>query len=566
MPLRKSIIDDRLEECCESFGDDRDVAFTKLVHSIIQNCDYDDLQPEDFVEGGEDKQMDALSLDEDAVTGLADVLILQTKNTDSFSSSALTLLGNGLSWVFEKNKAQYQTLKNIRLVRKIDEIREFRNRSGPSNLRVRVFFVTKGDTQTLPKEFADEMAEIQAKYGAGGFNSFKISALGASELVDILAEHERRQRQIDDSLPIVYDRNKPSYLRYSSHGMTGYICSVKGSQIARLVSGDREKDIFDLNLRRFYGTERGRVNPSIAATCSDGNESHMFWFFNNGITIVCDRCQVVDDPDDAHLKLTNLQIVNGCQTSMTLASSAEQEQLRDDVEVLIKVFETTDEKFVSKVVLTTNNQNAISSRDLKANDQIQEDYQLAFSKLYGLHYERKPREFKGLSREESKKIVSNEKVGQAYLAIVKKKPTIARAQKYRIWEDEWYRHVFPSATIEKHVLSYLIYDYCVKAKKEALVKWQNDPIRYSVVSYGVFHLARVLAFKYSGKENWDDPEETNAWIQEIRKKPKKLGRHYGVSVTLIRGLIKKKPEWMENINNVFKAVDIEGAINKALHG
>jgi len=565
MPLRKSIINDRLEECVQSFGDKPDVAFTKLVHSIIRDCDYDDLQPEDLVDGGEDKQMDVLSLDEDSVTGLADVMILQTKNTDSFSSSALTLLGNGLSWVFEKSKAQYQNLRNIPLVRKIDEVREFRNRSGPSNLRVRVFFATKGDGQNLPKEFADEMAEIQAKYGAGGFNSFKISALGASELVNILAEQERRQRQIDDTLPIVYDRNKPSYIRYSSHGMTGYICSVRGSEIARLVAGDREKAIFDLNLRRFYGTEKGRVNPSIAVTSSDRNESHMFWFFNNGITIACDRCQVVDDPDNAHLKLTNLQIVNGCQTSMTLASSSEQGRLQDDVEVLIKVFETTDDKFVSKVVLTTNNQNAISSRDLKANDQIQEDYQLAFSRMHGLRYERKPREFKGLSRDESKAVVSNEKVAQAYLAIVKKKPTIARAQKYRIWEDEWYRQLFSSTTIEKHVLAYLIYDYCLKAKKEALAKWEGDPIRYSVVSYGVFHLARVLSFMYSGKEDWNDPEETNAWIKEIRAKPKKLNRPYGVSVTLIQRLIKKKPEWMENINNVFKAVDIEGAINKALH-
>jgi hypothetical protein len=199
MPLRKSIINDRLEECIQSSGDKPDVAFTKLAHSIIQDCDYDDLQPEDLVDGGEDKQMDVLSLDEDSVTGLADVLILQTKNTDSFSSSALTLLGNGLSWVFEKSKAKYQSLKNIPLVRKIDEVREFRNRSGPSNLRVRVFFATKGDTNSLAKEFTDEMAEIQAKYEAGGFNLFKICALGASELVGLLAWIPMRDENLTES-------------------------------------------------------------------------------------------------------------------------------------------------------------------------------------------------------------------------------------------------------------------------------------------------------------------------------------------------------------------------------
>lgn len=565
MPLRLSIINDRIAEYISSAGDAPDLAFTKLVYAIFRDSDYDDLQPEDIVDGGEDKQLDVLNIEEDPVTGTADLLVLQTKNTESFSSNALTLLGNGLSWVFEKTKAQYQKLTNIPLVRKIDEVREFRNRSGPSNLRVRVFFVTKGNTKSLSKEFTDELGEIQAKYGAGGFASFSVTPIGASELVDLLGERERRRRQVDDSLPIVYDRNKPSYIRYSAHGMTGLICTVKGSEIARLVTGDRENAIFDLNLRRYYGVEKGRVNPSIAATSSNRNESHRFWFFNNGITIVCDRCQVVDDPDNPHLKLTNMQIVNGCQTSMTLAATAKDGSLQDDVEVLAKIFETNDDKFVGKVVLTTNNQNAINSRDLKANDQVQEDYQLAFSRLFGLRYERKPREFKGLSREENRTVVSNEKVAQAYLAIVKKKPTIARTQKYRIWEDEWYRQIFPTVTIEKHVLAYLIYDFCLKAKREALARWRPDPIRYSVVSYGVFHLARVLSFRFTEKENWDDLQETQDWIALVRSKPQVLKRDYSSAVTLIKRLIKKKREWVENINNVFKAGDIEAAINAELH-
>lgn len=250
---------------------------------------------------------------------------------------------------------------------------------------------------------------------------------------------------------------------------------------------------------------------------------------------------------------------------MTLAATAQSGSLQDDVEVLAKVFETADDKFVSKVVLTTNNQNAISSRDLKANDQVQEDYQLAFQKLHGLRYERKPREFKGLSRDENRTVVSNEKVAQAYLAIVKKKPTIARTQKYKIWDDEWYRQVFPESTVEKHVLAYLIYDYCLKAKKDALAEWCDDPIRYSIVSYGVFHLARTLAYRFTQKENWDDTEETAQWIARVRAKPSLLRRQYKSTVSIIRRLIKKRSDWVENINNVFKATDIEGAINAELH-
>lgn len=275
-----------------------------------------------MVDGGQDKQVDVLSIEEDALTGLANVLILQSKNSESFSSNAVTLLGNGLSWIFEKPKSQYQGLSNVPFVRKIDEIREFRNRSGPGNMVVRVYFVAKGDTKTLSNEFKEELKEIREKFAAGAFRKFSINVLGAAELVGLLVERERREKRIDDVLPIVYDRNKPSFIRYNTHGISGVICTAKGSDIARLVAGDRDKSVFDLNLRRFYGVEKGRVNPDIAATAASGSESHMFWFFNNGITIVCDRMDVVDDPDNAHLKLANLQIVNGCQTSMTLATSA----------------------------------------------------------------------------------------------------------------------------------------------------------------------------------------------------------------------------------------------------
>ena len=238
--LRQSIIDDRLDEYVQMSGDKPDLAFTKLAYSILRDCDYDELQPEEIVDGGEDKQLDVISIEEDSLSGIADVLILQTKNTTSFSSTALTLLGNGLSWVFEKRKSQYQGLRNIPLVRKIDEIREFRNRSGPSNMSIRVIFVTKGDASKLPKEFSDETEEIRTKYKAGGFLAFDIAALGAWELVELLGEQERRQRQIDDKLPILYDLNKPSYIRYSTQEMNGYICTARGSEIARLVSGERE--------------------------------------------------------------------------------------------------------------------------------------------------------------------------------------------------------------------------------------------------------------------------------------------------------------------------------------
>src|SRR5262249_39781363 len=147
----------------------------------------------------------------------------------------------------------------------------------------------------------------------------------------------------------------------------------------------------DLNIRRFLGT-RGGVNADILRTCTDLQSSYEFWFLNNGITMICDSLDAVTDPDNPHIKLTNTQIVNGCQTATTLALAQREGQLAADVRVMVRIYETTNTDLVDKIVLTTNSQNQISSRDLRANDTIQVDIEKACT-IYGFHYERKLRQF-----------------------------------------------------------------------------------------------------------------------------------------------------------------------------
>lgn len=564
MSIRRTIIQERVDHLSGTSGDDKDTTFMKLAYSLVRPADYADLELEDVVDGTDDKQIDVISIDERASGLEADILILQAKNQTSFPTNHLTLMGNGLGWVFEQPKPDYHRLKNPPLVRKIDEVRSLRAKLGTSNLHLRAFFVTKGDTTKLSADFRQELQQIRAKFGRAGFGSFGFDILGASELVDYLEAKEKARQKIDDSLQIKYDLHVPSYINYSAAGVRGLICSVPAKEIARLVTGDRENFIFDLNVRRFYGVEKGRVNPDIAATCASPTESSLFWFFNNGITIICEAGEVIADVEAPKLKLTNVQIVNGCQTSMTLQSMYAAGKLNDDVDVLVKAFITKDPDFANRIVLTTNNQNAISSRDLWANDSTQQDYQRAFRELYDFHYERKQNEFKTVSPAQSRRLVSNERVGQAFLAVVKKRPTTARTQKYRIWQQDMYREVFPNTSVERHLLAFLIYAFCQAEKRAALAKWRDDDVRYSIVSYGVFHLARVVARRYTGVEAWGDSNQVNSWIAEVQRAPSVLRRHYGASVTLLRNLIKTRSDWTENVNNVFKAADIEEAINKAV--
>ena len=184
-------------------------------------------------------------------------------------------------------------------------------------------------------------------------------------------------------------------IKYQTHGLKGLICTTYASEIARIVNEDDKGFIFDLNIRKYLGN-LGAVNKDIKETCSNEDTSYLFWFLNNGITIVCDNVDPVNDPDDAHVKIENMQIVNGCQTSTSLAIAQSSGILQDDTKVIIKIFETSDLDLVDKVVLTTNNQNKITNRNLRANDKIQRDLERAF-RIYDYYYERKPRQYENIN-------------------------------------------------------------------------------------------------------------------------------------------------------------------------
>jgi hypothetical protein len=237
MSLHLSIIEDKVQELMKEFKDDSHLAFLKLVHSLVRDCDYEDLDSEDIVDGADEKQLDAICIDDDEAEDFANITIIQAKYVDSFKTNYLTLLGNGLQWAFKKPRKAYEKLANKKLVRKIREIRDIRNRRGTSQMRVTVYFATKGDTRKLSRDFKQELEEIRGQFAGVEWNSFDLHPVGASELIAFLQTNERRSKKITDRLTICYDVNKPSYIKYTIKGRKGLVCTVPGREIARLVSG-----------------------------------------------------------------------------------------------------------------------------------------------------------------------------------------------------------------------------------------------------------------------------------------------------------------------------------------
>lgn len=128
--------------------------------------------------------------------------------------------------------------------------------------------------------------------------------------------------------------------------------------------------LFARNLRSMLGETD--VNAEIRQTLEQRPGS--FWYFNNGITIVCRRAQRAmsggTGRDFATFHCDDISVVNGAQTVGTIGKFAEgQPEKCADVLVPIRIIvRGEDVSFGEEVTKTNNRQNRIENRDFVALD------------------------------------------------------------------------------------------------------------------------------------------------------------------------------------------------------
>jgi hypothetical protein len=561
MSLDEQIVRDKVAALSSQLAVEEDDAFLRYVHALITGDSVLNVDDSDIVDGGQDKQIDAITLAErDA--GLQ-VFITQAKCSSSFGSNALIQLGNGLRWLFEEPRSTLARLANNALRDRILEYRSLQTEYGPSNIEIFVRFCSLGNASSISDEFNQELERIRTVYDTDTFERFSIEAWGATEIIREARGFERANRSVDADIKIRYDTNSPSLIRYHSSELKGLVCTVAGGELARVVNGNLDGSIFDLNIRRFLG-RRGNVNRDIIATCTDLQDSHEFWFLNNGVTVVCRHFDVVSDPDNPHVKIRDMQIVNGCQTATAIAVAAAEGTLRPDVRVLMRIYQTEADSLVGKIVLSTNNQNRISSRDLRANDERQIAMQEAFS-TRGFYYERKPREFDGTTVP-SETIFTNEYVAQCYLAIVLRNPSDARTRKYKVW-GELHGRVFGGSRVEPYIISALIGQQVIRWLKKSDLKNSSSDIRRAIGRRGSFHIMRIAAFYWLGSDSWESmsSDDVTECIETLKAEESALDEHIRRAVEVLVELVSKSDEFVEDMDRALKSSSLDKATDKRLY-
>lgn len=267
--------------------------------------------------------------------------------------------------------------------------------------------------------------------------------------------------------------------RYDARSkIESWVFSMQGDAIAELYEMGGKR-LFARNIRGFLG-KNTVVNRSMECTLRD--EPERFFYFNNGITILCDEAKKVSFKGRDVLRVSNPQIINGQQTTRTLARK---EGEAKKASVIVRVIQVPrggsdgDEEFdalVSQIVEGTNWQNAIRSSDLVANDRRQIELQRELRKR-GYLYLRK-RESKGEARSA---------LGGKHFALIKKEelaravagcdldPVEARSGVENLFEDDKYSCIFPSLDPRYYLTRYWTMrdvTYCARGYPErGYAKW-----------------------------------------------------------------------------------------------
>ena len=517
MPARlsKAMVEDRVEKIAEELGVDTHNAFLRLLFSLVTGQGYDELEPEDLVDGAGEYQIDVLHLDDYSAENRATVTIIQGTYSESLSSTRLIRLHAGLDYLLTKPKDQFQRLSNRALADKIQQFRDLRADILPSNIRLQVYYANLMDTDQSGGEFDEQVSRIRADYSSST-GEFVFQPLGPSQVFELIDRSERRGTKVNDRLRIVYDQSKANLLEHSIEGVSGVICTAPADDVARIVNA--HPTVFDENLRRFRGLG-GSVNKAISGTCTSPQESSLFWFLNNGITIVCEDFDVHKDFDNPFVAITDLHIVNGCQTSTALAKAQEDATLQPSTKLMVRVFKTASSDLASRLVITTNTQNVISARELHANDPIQYTIQAAFRDRFDVWYERTPNEFSGSPRASRRPLLPNHRIGQAHLAVVKKRPADARGRLYKIWGEDYESTFNDTVYPETYLLAYRILQGCKLRKRSVYSTFPQGDIRRSILGNGILHLARASALIWRGSDDWSDRPALQAQLAELQQDP-----------------------------------------------
>lgn len=210
----------------------------------------------------------------------------------------------------------------------------------------------------------DKIKKLKKLYGT----EFHFKDFSKEEIVNI---YDRLQRTNNNEVKIKYiNMNNSDSIGDDTNEIESWVGTVEALELVNSVK-DELGSIFDENIRLLE--KNSNINREIVKTASDPEESKMFYFYNNGITFICDDAKISSGNNIITLK--GAAIVNGCQTVNSLFEAYENSELKNQVHLLVRILKisTYDER--QAITQYLNSQNPIKESYFISNNTIIIDLQ-----------------------------------------------------------------------------------------------------------------------------------------------------------------------------------------------
>lgn len=414
-----------------------------VLEKLFPNFDPD----ENITDGNGDHSIDSYYIDNEN----KEINIFQFKSTEKFNKAKKKdALGDRdisdfiikLEQIWNKDE---KILSNVNVETK-EAIKEIWEALNKGYIKTNIYFISN-HYHTIRSEY--KIQSIQKNMSDKFRATLRILSL--KDLIKLTLKNE--SNPVDIKLKLK-GRN---YFNDATGEIKALIGEINALNLLESILDDKKKlreDVFNENIR-VYLQQNTKINKQIYSSIHNKEENLKFFFYNNGITAICDSFEH-QNTDSPVVKLENFQIVNGGQTIHTLYEAYKGNLIENikDIYLLIRIYEVKNREIGQSIARFTNTQNPVRSRDVMSNYDIQIKLQKELERMRW-YYERKKYEYKDIK---SKKKIDAEKAGQVILSFYLEKPGSAKNKKQEIFGN-FYNDVFNEDKInaEYILLPYLLY-------------------------------------------------------------------------------------------------------------
>lgn len=258
--------------------------------------------------------------------------------------------------------------------------------------------------------------------------------------------------------------------------MVATIAAAELKNIYKLIGAPT---LFSLNPRSYLG-HKG-ISKKITKTIQ--NDSNKLWHYNNGISAVCKEFK--HNETAGTVEITNLKVVNGCQTITTISKEL---VLPPDASVVFRLSEADNDKFRENISRYTNSQNRIQYTDLAADHEYLLKLEQKFVEYKPFFWERKKGTAAHMTQDQRNRmkgkrdlyIIKNADVARLKLAYKGNPHLSIRLSQQSLFDDlanqnnpSYFRDIYKDADPRDFIVPHVLY-YWLNVIKKRLGKNNMD--------------------------------------------------------------------------------------------